>query len=745
MTLRSHIVCMAAGVAVLLGACSESSAPSPFVMPTSTLGGAGGQAPLSPMVPGENREPTIGGPCSLDAQCDDQLPCTVNTCDGNLGRCRFVPNDASCADEKFCNGSEYCDNTLGCRAGDPIACSDNNTCTIDVCVEASRTCEHSARDADGDGDPDWHCAGGDCDDTNARISSGAVEVCDNTRDDNCNGAADEMPCAGPKNDTCADPLLVEASGSYQATLAAARSDYALSCETTQLVQTGGSGMDAKTPFRDVVVAIKVPPGDAQDVEVVATTARGRLKLGASEVCGNPATETRCVGSFPWSDAGAVARTKLHALAPGVHPLYVFSTADEPVFLDVRFLPVAPLQAHETCATALPLVPGTPLVAKLVDVKTELASRCAGDSTFGYGPLPAGDLLYTFTLAEAKDVHLFAAAEDNLGVPVISLRDARCLEIAGSAPDEASELTCRVGTNNELFMRALGPGTYFVAVSAFGPTNVGVSLELSAPTAAPLDNACSTARDLLLNQGNTVALSGHVDAVQASCLGGAVDAALRLKIQEPSDVLLVAQGARDDVISVGAFESACDATARVACRSSFLSPLRLGLANLAPGDYRVAVESALGSSVNLTPWVRKARAPTPVASADACANAIQIPPAGGLFTGNTANFNADFDASCDFGSFVKGGAADQLLKFTLSERSRVVIDSDGSGYDVLLNVRRGPTCPGTEVPEACAASVTGSFLAFLDLTLEPGDYFLQVDGFAQSVGPWAVNVFITKAP
>jgi hypothetical protein len=62
---------------------------------------------------------------------------------------------------------------------------------------------------------------------------------------------------------------------------------------------------------------------------------------------------------------------------------------------------------------------------------------------------------------------------------------------------------------------------------------------------------------------------------------------------------------------------------------------------------------------------------------------------------------------------------------------------GSGYSTLLDVRMGPTCPGQEVLYGCAIGYGST--SFLDLTLDPGTYFVQVDVYYGDRGPWFLDV------
>jgi hypothetical protein len=163
-------------------------------------------------------------------------------------------------------------------------------------------------------------------------------------------------------------------------------------------------------------------------------------------------------------------------------------------------------------------------------------------------------------------------------------------------------------------------------------------------------------------------------------------------------------------------------------------------NVAPGAYRVITESTIAQSQQVTALVRKAAPATIATFADACADRILIPPGGGFFQGNTANATADFSAGCDSAGGPAFGAPDQLLELDLTAQKRVVLDMTGSGYNTLLDVRQGPSCPGTEVLLGCSAAGSAA-KSYLDLTLDPGSYFIQVDGLAGDAGPWFLDVFV----
>ena len=80
--------------------------------------------------------------------CDDGLSCTGDSCNEALKTCAHTPNNAACSDGLNCNGQETCDpngqGPSGCKAGTPTPCpSDGISCTVDACVEATNTCQHT--------------------------------------------------------------------------------------------------------------------------------------------------------------------------------------------------------------------------------------------------------------------------------------------------------------------------------------------------------------------------------------------------------------------------------------------------------------------------------------------------------------------------------------------------------------------------------------------------------------------------
>lgn len=105
---------------------------------------------------------TVGEMCKdgvcgggLAPACNDNSPCTNNTCDPTTG-CVFVPmTGLACDDGNGCTTSDICSVAGVCTGGPALSCNDNNSCTTDVCDSIMGGCKHTALSGMGcdDGDP----------------------------------------------------------------------------------------------------------------------------------------------------------------------------------------------------------------------------------------------------------------------------------------------------------------------------------------------------------------------------------------------------------------------------------------------------------------------------------------------------------------------------------------------------------------------------------------------------------------
>ncbi|NMB74827.1 MAG: hypothetical protein GYA21_06820 [Myxococcales bacterium] len=92
--------------------------------------------------------------------CDDQVACTVDSCNEELDRCDHLPDDDSCDDHDVCTGSETCDPVSGCRPGTPLSCDDGVFCNgVEGCDPVAGCVDEEDPDCD-DGVP---CTADSCD------------------------------------------------------------------------------------------------------------------------------------------------------------------------------------------------------------------------------------------------------------------------------------------------------------------------------------------------------------------------------------------------------------------------------------------------------------------------------------------------------------------------------------------------------------------------------------------------------
>ncbi len=75
--------------------------------------------------------------CTTNAECNDNIACTTDTC--NSGTCSHALQNNLCSNGLFCDGAETCSGTQGCIAG-TAPCTDAVSCTTNSCNEATDSC-----------------------------------------------------------------------------------------------------------------------------------------------------------------------------------------------------------------------------------------------------------------------------------------------------------------------------------------------------------------------------------------------------------------------------------------------------------------------------------------------------------------------------------------------------------------------------------------------------------------------------
>ena len=706
------------GLAAAAG-CGSDSIKDDFVDTTFDAGSEAGSDAATGSTDGGSIDLTLGGPCVDDAQCDDAIDCTNDRCDQSISRCRNAPDNTKCDDGKYCDGAEQCVARQGCAPGPVMTCEDSNGCTIDTCVEASQSCTHTERDVDGDGDPDDHCvAGRDCDDTNPNVSSLHAEICGNRVDDNCNGQIDETPCSAPANDICATAQAITAPGSFLLSTVATRQDYATTCAPNT------------ANAQDIVVAITVPAGAAQNVLVhAAASTHVAIVLEATCAAVNP--PLFCV-NFSQNDARGIA----HDVAGGSTVYAILTTFGESqVNLDVSFQAGTPAPTNETCASPQPIALNTPIAVSLVGTTRDIPTDPSCTSTIG-------DLTYSFTIAQPQDVKIYASTTIGTGNPIVSLRDQACADIS-------DEITCSTSTVLPLFRRKLAAGTYTIAVSADGPIDESVVVQALPPTDPPADQFCASAPAAALNATFPVDLSNHEGTIDDGCShaisAGSPTATRLISLTQTSDVLIVGRFPQAEYGEMGlGDEESCTvpntANGNTFCAKGSVYPERISEHALAAGNYHLVITDQLGQTATAIVLARPTLDPVTV-TADNCTDVgtAIIPPTGGYFTGDTSKKAADFNAGCDANNQPVGTAKDQLMKLVLTKTQRVVFDTSYSTFQTIIDIRSGEPCPGVEVDGACASTSGVGNSSFLDITLDAGTYYVQIDGYNGASGPWTLDV------
>jgi hypothetical protein len=638
-----------------------------------------------------------GPPCTFDLECDDEIPCTIDTCEDR--RCRNTADQTVCDDGVFCNGAERCDLEEGCLPGTRETCNDENVCTLDRCDEAGRSCEYSPRDLDEDGDPDFFCDGGDCDDRNATVSSLREEICDDGIDNDCDGMDDEADCGAPPHDTCDDALDVSAGGFFAVSTTGAIADYPTSC--------GGTS-------RDVVLTFTLD--EPRSVSIEADGEFFTVALSVQGECGSSASELGCSAGFP-------ALVRKRTLGPGTYFAVIATNATGEIGIDVELGEPMPPVPNETCGEAITISgTGGTFTGNFIDARDDVHTSCGSDG--------ATDVFYTLDLEADSDVVIRAQALT--GEPLnYSVRTV--------CTDEASELRCDYGSPVGGRIHQLPVGRYTLVLE--GPTyavvEYSLTVEITDPTPAPIGDSCATAIPLELGTAYAGTLVAFQDDLRVSCGYEYVDAVHTFTLTETSDVTIDLDAGSSAILST---RTTCEDEA-TALRCSSDIPVRQRLFSLGAGIYYLVVEAPRARPYSITVTATVPATPiVDVSGNEDCNSPHDVPITGGLFRGNTTDMRGDYTTGSV--CFTSSQGNDAVFRLTLTEPvTHVVASSDASSFDTVLHVHHNVCSSDDEVH--CDDSSGDRDTGIIDENLGPGEWFIVVDGYnAAAKGEYLLEVLVS---
>lgn len=316
------------------------------------------------------------------------------------------------------------------------------------------------------------------------------------------------------NDTCAGAAVIPPEGgTFRGDLVGVADDVSTRC-------------GASTP--DVLYRITLT--EPRDLTARATgTMSDSVTVSLIDQCVRTPVTMRC-------DSGSTPSITAHQLPAGTYYLAVEGRDLPSYSLTVTTSAPTPPPAGDVCATALPLVVGTPARGDLSMFESDQMLSCSTGT--------ARDVVYRFEITERLDVSVTARGGTG---------DYYYLGIQAACGDRSTEHGCRFGGPSRVTQRGLDPGVYYVILRGLRASTYELTLETRpsvAPTAVMGNDTCATAQEIPagggLYTGDTTPLR-HEYAFPCATSSTAPDGVFRFHVAARSRVLLSMEGSSFDTI------------------------------------------------------------------------------------------------------------------------------------------------------------------------------------------------------
>ncbi len=498
----------------------------------------------------------------------------------------------------------------------------------------------------------------------------------------------------------------------------------------------GMGPDAVLPLtvrRTSDVNLTVVPATGDTVVVALTPARR---------CGDPRAELQCINGS--SAIGGIAVARASSVPPGDYEVIVGSVNGSPAQVTAAVTPSLPRAPGDLCPGVTVTPDGAPVT---LDTRSYFTTPDNGTSCGYYSGNGLGwvDGVVSFTTAAQRDVTVTVSGsgEEPVNVELSSVCGSRAYLIPG----------CDSGNPARRVVHNLPPGTWYAVIDYLPTRRPDHTLTVAVTTAPPTPpGPASRCPGVPIAQGLAVNLDADtlIPGPDLACLSNQrVSGFLSFAAPtEPGDVLVNVSTSDPRSNAALALRSPCDGDVTGTCvgpldRSA--SSVWARYQGLTPGQtyYLQAATTASGGQLSAR-WLRvPAATPTTVAGNVTCDTAQQIPPEGGIFTGDTDGSTAVLNPMCATAMTGCAGARGVLYRLDLTERRRVVIRHDAMGFDALLAVNQGDACPGRAIFSQPACNDDWySTDSQVDVTLNAGRYWVFAGGCgATQSGPYQLDVAV----
>jgi hypothetical protein len=520
-----------------------------------------------------------------------------------------------------------------------------------------------------------------------------------------NGLTDRCPASFPGD--CAN---LSDGAPHTVTFGGLTTGLPASCEGAMT----GAGPDGVVPLTittpsDVVLVGRPTGGDT----VV-------LALSSSAGCGRLSDELRCSNSSA-GGSGGVATLRASTLGPGTYAVAVSTVRGSPVIVQATITPARPRARGDVCPGVVVTPDATPVSLSTAGFagEADYGTTCGSNGAVGGWV----DAVFSYTLTAARDVALTvnATGSGDVALGVQTTCGLRASALPG----------CVTGNPARRIIRNQQPGTYFVVVEHRSAGAAGRTLVTGLTTTAPtLPGPADTCPGVPLTAGvaSRVDVAGlTAGSASLSCLTTSrADAVFGFTAPGMgSDVLVNVSGS--DGARVGyTLQSPCGAATVGGCTGPAGSVWRR-FQGLEPGQAYSLVAGTDGMAGSVTAQYLQVPAASPLAVSgnDSCGARRSIPAAGGVFRGNSSSAPQVIAAPPCGGLGCAGGRA-VYFQLTLTERRRVIANTLGSGFDTILSVNSGSSCPGRPVTNGCNDDTVAQ-ASQVDVTLDAGTYFVVVQG------------------